>query len=69
MASGAYDMVMALGVEKLKDTGLSGSGDRRGMHPVFEARRTSPGSFGLIAQRYFETYGLTDRKDGDPGQN
>ena len=29
------------------------------MTPVLEARRTSPGSFGLIATRYFHTYGLS----------
>jgi acetyl-CoA C-acetyltransferase len=52
-------MVMALGVEKLKDTGYPGLGAGRGMHPVYEARRTSPGSFGLIALRYFNDYGLT----------
>ncbi len=62
VASGAYDIVMALGVEKLKDTGFPGLGTGRGMHPVYEARRTSPGSFGLIAQRYFKTYGLDDRQ-------
>jgi len=59
VASGAYDTVLALGVEKLKDTGYPGLGTGRGMHPVYEARRTSPGSFGLIATRYFEQYGLT----------
>jgi acetyl-CoA C-acetyltransferase len=58
VASGAYDLVMALGVEKLKDTGFPGLGTGRGMHPVYEARRTSPGSFGLIAERYFKTYGI-----------
>jgi acetyl-CoA C-acetyltransferase len=59
VACGAYDLVMALGVEKLKDTGYPGLGTGRGMHPVYEARRTSPGSFGLIAQRYFSQYGLS----------
>ncbi|MEE9418698.1 MAG: acetyl-CoA acetyltransferase [Desulfatiglandaceae bacterium] len=59
VASGAYDVVMALGVEKLKDTGFPGLGTGRGMHPVYEARRTSPGSFALIAQRYFKMYGLS----------
>jgi len=59
VASGTYDIVMAIGVEKLKDTGFPGLGTGRGMHPVFEARRTAPGSFGLIAPRYFETYGLS----------
>lgn len=58
VASGAYDVVMALGVEKLKDTGFPGLGAGRGMSPVVEARRTAPGSFALIATRYFEEYGL-----------
>jgi len=57
--SGMFDVVLALGVEKLKDTGYPGLGTGRGMHPVFEARRTSPGSFGLIAPAYFKKYGLT----------
>ena len=59
VASGAYDVVMALGVEKLKDTGYPGLGAGRGMNPVMEARRTAPGSFALIGTRYFEQYGLT----------
>lgn len=58
VASGAYDVVMALGVEKLKDTGYPGLGTGRGMSPVYEARRTAPGSFGMIATRYFEEYGI-----------
>jgi len=53
---------MAIGVEKLKDTGYPGLGTGRGMSPVLEARRTAPGSFGLIAKRYFETYGLTNQE-------
>jgi acetyl-CoA C-acetyltransferase len=59
VASGAYETVLALGVEKLKDTGYPGLGAGRGIHPIYEARRTSPGSFGLIATRYFEQYGLS----------
>jgi acetyl-CoA C-acetyltransferase len=59
VASGLYDLVMALGVEKLKDTGFPGLGAGRGMSPVYEARRTAPGSFALIATRYFEQYGLS----------
>ncbi|MGQ9655552.1 MAG: acetyl-CoA acetyltransferase [Thermodesulfobacteriota bacterium] len=62
VASGVFDVVMALGVEKLKDTGFPGLGTGRGTHPVYEARRTSPGSFALIATRYFETYGLSPEK-------
>lgn len=59
VASGTFDIVMALGVEKLKDTGYPGLGTGRGMSPVYEARRTAPGSFGMIATRYFHEYGLT----------
>ncbi len=59
VAAGAYDVVLALGFEKLKDTGFGGLGVGRGMHPVYEMRRTAPGSFALIATRYFHTYGLT----------
>lgn len=59
VASGAYDVVMAIGVEKLKDTGYPGLGTGRGMSPVYEARRTAPGSFAMIATRYFEQYGLS----------
>lgn len=59
VASGVYDVVMAIGVEKLKDTGYPGLGTGRGMSPVYEARRTAPGSFGLIATSYFHKYGLT----------
>ncbi len=63
VASGMYDVVLALGVEKLKDTGFPGLGTGRGMDPVYEARRTSPGSFALIATRYFHEYGLS-REEG-----
>ncbi len=59
VASGVFDIVLALGVEKLKDTGYPGLGTGRGMNPVYEARRTAPGSFGMIATRYFHEYGLT----------
>jgi acetyl-CoA C-acetyltransferase len=62
VASGMYDTVMAIGVEKLKDTGYPGLGTGRGMSPVLEARRTAPGSFGLIAKRYFKTYGLSNEE-------
>ncbi|MFU8795920.1 MAG: acetyl-CoA acetyltransferase [Dehalococcoidia bacterium] len=59
VASGMYDVVLALGVEKLKDTGFPGLGTGRGISPVLEARRTAPGSFGMIATRYFHAYGLS----------
>lgn len=59
VASGTYNTVLVLGAEKLKDTGIGGLGVGRGNTPVMENRRTAPGSFGLIGQRYFHEYGLT----------
>ncbi|MDO8473750.1 MAG: acetyl-CoA acetyltransferase, partial [Dehalococcoidia bacterium] len=59
VASGLYDVALALGFEKLKDSGFAGLGVGRGMHPVVEVRRTSPASFAFAATRYFHTYGLT----------
>ncbi len=64
VACGAHDIVMVLGVEKLKDTGFGGLGTGRGVSPVLEARRTSPGSFALIGTRYFHQYGI----DPDEGR-
>jgi len=59
VASGMCNVAMAIGVEKLKDTGFAGLGTGRGLNPVRETRRTAPGSFALGATRYFEKYGLT----------
>ena len=59
VACGMYDIALAVGVEKLKDTGFGGLGTGRGRHPVLEARRTAPGTFAFIATRYFHVYGLT----------
>ncbi|MFA7270455.1 MAG: acetyl-CoA acetyltransferase [Sterolibacterium sp.] len=59
VASGLYDIVLVLGVEKLKDTGFGGLGTGRGMSPVYEARRSSPGSFAMIGTRYFHEYGIS----------
>ena len=53
VSSGMYDLVLCLGVEKLKDTGTGGLGTGRGMHPTLEFRRTAPGTFALLATRYF----------------
>ena len=59
VACGMYDLVLVLGTEKLKDTGFPGLGTGRGMGPVLETRRTAPGSFGMIATRYFYAHGLS----------
>ena len=57
--SGMYDLVLAIGAEKLKDTGIGGLGTGRGMHPALEFRRTAPGTFAMLATRYFHTYKLS----------
>ncbi|MFA4917405.1 MAG: acetyl-CoA acetyltransferase [Syntrophales bacterium] len=59
VAAGMYDIVLALGFEKLKDCGFPGLGIGRGLHPVLEVRRTAPSSFAFIASRYFHQYGLS----------
>ncbi|MDY6834682.1 MAG: acetyl-CoA acetyltransferase [Chloroflexota bacterium] len=59
VACGMYDVALALGYEKLKDSGFPGLGFGRGQHPVMEMRRTAPGSFALLATRYFHQYGLS----------
>ncbi len=60
VAAGIYDMVLTLGVDKLKDTGLSGLG---GAQPnpshVLSPESTAPGNFALLATTYFSRYGLS----------
>ncbi len=63
VASGACDLAMALGVEKLKDTGYGGLPDLPtllGMkNRVFFPNITAPGGFAMLATRYFDRYGLS----------
>lgn len=68
IAAGIYDIVLALGVEKLKDTGFSGLPDAElvsnygWLSPEKTYRSQSesaPGHFALLATRYFEKYNLT----------
>jgi len=58
IAAGMYDVVLVLGVEKLKDTGLAGL-PGLGDHPVFGVSVTAPANWALGATRYFHHYGLT----------
>ncbi len=62
IASGMYDIVMAIGYEKLKDSGFPGMGVGRPPHPVWMQLWTAPTGFGFIASRYFLEYGLTIEK-------
>jgi acetyl-CoA C-acetyltransferase len=59
VASGAYDIVMAVGVEKLKDSGYSGlvtSSGRAGDGTA--VGETAPASFSLLDPAYCKKYGV-----------
>ena len=64
VASGACDIALALGVEKLKDTGYAGlpeftlamSIGTEGR--IIDANITAPGMFAMMATRYFARYNL-----------
>lgn len=61
VAAGAYDIVLALGVEKLKDTGYGGlpGGAGRGVKAFMEtANITAPGSFAQLATAYSARWGV-----------
>ncbi len=62
VASGMYDRVLAIGYEKLKDTGFPGMGVGRGPHPTWMQHWTAPTGFGFIASRYFRAHGLSVEK-------
>jgi acetyl-CoA C-acetyltransferase len=59
VAAGAYDVVMAVGVEKMKDGGVSGlvpmSVPDDGTHTDF----TGPGYFSLLVPAYCDRYGVS----------
>ena len=65
IASGACDIALAIGVEKLKDTGYGGLPEithvsatgARGR--IVEPNRTAPGMFAMMATRYFTSYNLS----------
>jgi acetyl-CoA C-acetyltransferase len=65
VASGACDIALALGIEKLKDTGYGGLPEFSHVMAVgtklrvVMANNTTPGMFAMMATRYFSHYGLT----------
>src|SRR5215210_6258189 len=61
VASGAYDMVMAVGVEKLKDSGFSGllRSDPPGDGTAPELSLTAPAAFSLLDPAYCAKYGVS----------
>jgi acetyl-CoA C-acetyltransferase len=60
VASGAYDMVMATGVEKLKDSGYSGLVVSMDGGDGTAAAMTAPAMFSLLAPAYAKKYGVDD---------
>ena len=58
VASGAYDSAMAIGVEKLKDSGYSGLTGSRPVSDGTEAALTAPARFSLLAPAYAKKYGV-----------
>ena len=65
VASGAYDLVMAQGVEKLKDSGFSGLTGSAPPSDGTETGITAPAMFSLLAPAYANKYGVdeTEMKD------
>jgi acetyl-CoA C-acetyltransferase len=61
VAAKAYDLVLVVGVEKLKDAGFSGVGavSPPRWSPVYDAQVTTAGRYAMAATRYFAHYGLT----------
>ncbi|MFQ5668340.1 MAG: acetyl-CoA acetyltransferase [Candidatus Binatia bacterium] len=57
VASGMYDVTLALGFEKLRDSGQRGLGTF-GNHPVIAHGTTAPSLFAMAANRYFKSFGI-----------
>ena len=60
VASGAYDLVMAIGVEKLKDSGFSGLTGSRPPSDGTQSSMTAPATFSLLAPAYAKKYGVDE---------
>lgn len=61
VACGAYDLVMAIGVEKLKDSGYSGLASAAGTPTDgTHSSMTAPATFSLLAPAYSKKYGLDE---------
>jgi acetyl-CoA C-acetyltransferase len=63
VASGAYDIALALGSEKLKDTGYGGLPEMSTImgtkNRIIMPGISAPGAFAMMANRYFAKYGLS----------
>ena len=60
VASGAYDLVCAIGVEKLKDSGFSGLTGGGPPGDGTESGLTAPANFSLLAPAYCNKYGVDE---------
>jgi acetyl-CoA C-acetyltransferase len=68
VASGACDIALALGVEKLKDTGYGGLPQRgRGTLTTCWAERSAPGNFAQLASAYRAKHGVNGRPQARHG--
>ena len=68
VAAGVYDIVLALGVEKLKDTGYGGLPASVGMGVqqfMISANMTAPGMFAQLATAYSAKWGISMEKIKD----
>ena len=61
VASGACDIALAMGVEKLKDTGYGGlpQRNRGSVNDMFWANASAPGSFAQLATAYTAKFGVS----------
>lgn len=60
VASGAFDVVMAIGVEKLKDNGMSGLTGSPLPDDGTKTELSAPASFSFLAPAYAKKYGLSE---------
>src|SRR5690348_16386044 len=65
VASGAYDIVMAVGVEKLKDSGFSGLVGAVAPHDGTSVSLTAPAMFSLLAPAYRKKYDVSEEEMKD----
>ncbi len=61
VAAGACDIALALGVEKLKDTGYGGLPQREQgtLNPLWSANGSAPGNFAQLASAYRAKHGVS----------
>jgi acetyl-CoA C-acetyltransferase len=62
VACGAYDLVMAIGVEKLKDSGFSGLVISSPPNDGTRSSMTAPATFALLAPAYAKKYGVDEEQ-------